>query len=226
MVVKFASIIILVIGSLLGANVWSEEPTIVRNEAVGLWEQGEAKKLELKTDLTIGAEDGSDNELFYRVYDIAVSTKGRIYVLDNGLDRVQVYDSTGSYQQTIGRKGEGPGEFFFPTAIAVDPFGRLYVADQARITVFDEKGNFLDDLRHGIPDAYVRSIRVDINSGIYISCFHLFEQQIIHKFSPIPDAHGDSLLISFCDSYARNVSIKVRHFSTPIRLLSAPDPVC
>lgn len=67
-------------------------------------------KFELEEDLSIGRED-DNNYLFYRVRDINVDNRGNIYVVDMSNYRVQKFDRNGNYLQTIGRYGQGPGEF-------------------------------------------------------------------------------------------------------------------
>jgi DNA-binding beta-propeller fold protein YncE len=48
----------------------------------------------------------------------------------------------GEHRATVGRKGHGPGELFFPTFLALGPAGGLYVADtmNARVVEFDAAG--------------------------------------------------------------------------------------
>jgi hypothetical protein len=46
-----------------------------------------------------------------------------------GNARIQKYDSSGRYLQTIGRKGQGPGEFQFPSQLAFDSEGNLWIQD-------------------------------------------------------------------------------------------------
>ena len=54
-----------------------------------------------------------------------------MFVADPTNLRVQVYDANGKYVRTIGRSGEGPGEFAFPYATAIA--GQyLYVSDTQR----------------------------------------------------------------------------------------------
>ncbi|MFG0286308.1 MAG: 6-bladed beta-propeller [Phycisphaerales bacterium JB039] len=67
---------------------------------------------------------------------------GRIYIADTGAHRVAVYSQADVLLQTIGQRGAGPGEFNFPTYIAVDGDGRLYVSDSLnfRVQVFDPDG--------------------------------------------------------------------------------------
>jgi hypothetical protein len=66
----------------------------------------------LEEDLIIGRED-DENYMFYRVKNIEVDNQGNIYVLDAGSHRVQKYDKDGNYLLTIGKRGQGPGEFEF-----------------------------------------------------------------------------------------------------------------
>jgi hypothetical protein len=48
---------------------------------------------------------------------------------------------------TIGRKGQGPGEFQQPTKILIDEGkGNIYVQDQVRIKIFDKEGKYLTDV--------------------------------------------------------------------------------
>lgn len=83
---------------------------------------------------------------------VAVDTAhDRVYVADtsrqsNPEHRVHVFDLAGRHVGDIGRgKGVGDGEFLFPTYLAVDAAGDLYVADtmNARVQVFDAAGTFV-----------------------------------------------------------------------------------
>ena len=74
---------------------------------------------DLEEDLVLGNES-DENYLFYRVWDIQADARGNIYVLDSGATRIQKYDKNGKYLQTIGRQGQGPGEFQRPIILIVD----------------------------------------------------------------------------------------------------------
>ena len=53
-----------------------------------------------------------------------------LFVTDVTNDRIQVLDrSTGNLLRTFGGKGQEPGQFLMPNAIAADPDGNLYVSD-------------------------------------------------------------------------------------------------
>jgi hypothetical protein len=110
--------------------------------------------------------------------------------------------------RSIGSKGAGPGEFFFPSAIAVDAADRLYVASRGRVTIFGADGEYVEEFRYGFADGFTRSVAVGSNGGIYISSLDLVDQQIVHFF----DGEAPHELVrSFCDSYAvgRDVDTRV-----------------
>ena len=99
---------------------------------------------ELEEDLSIGRED-DDNYYFYGIVMVAVDSEDNIFVLDRENCRIQKYDKNGEYLQTIGRQGQGPGEFQAPQFLRrlhVDSLDTLYVLESGRIHAFDTKGNF------------------------------------------------------------------------------------
>jgi len=70
-------------------------------------------KLELELDLSIGGDVADENYIFYSIREVEVDEQGNIYVLDSRQCRIQIFDKDGKYLQTIGCKGEGPGEFMY-----------------------------------------------------------------------------------------------------------------
>jgi len=117
-------------------------------------------KLELEEDLSIGNEE-DENYLFYRARDIQVDMEGNIYVLDSGNHRLQVFDKNGKYLRTIGKRGQGPGEFNTPLCLQLDDeTGNIFVADYMSMTIiiFEKEGKYIDkDIHHAEPlnDFYV-----------------------------------------------------------------------
>ncbi|NMC64869.1 MAG: 6-bladed beta-propeller, partial [Acidobacteria bacterium] len=81
--------------------------------------------------------------------------------------RIQKYSPDGEFLLTIGKRGQGPGEFGNLSIARFDSRQRLYVTDIAnhRINFFDKAGNFLEQIT--IPDVFEN---LYINSkGQYIS---------------------------------------------------------
>lgn len=75
--------------------------------------------------------------------DVAVGDDGTVYVSDADPAAIKVYDSTGAFVRTIGREGEGPGEF--RVAYLAVRGSHLLVQDPqiARASLFDTSGAFI-----------------------------------------------------------------------------------
>lgn len=78
--------------------------------------------------------------------------RGKVYLADSGYSRskehtIKIFTyATGELIGTIGQgKGEGSSQFMFPTYLAVDKAGNLFVTDtlNSRIQVFDPDGRFV-----------------------------------------------------------------------------------
>jgi DNA-binding beta-propeller fold protein YncE len=77
---------------------------------------------------------------------ISVGPDGNVYVADTHYNRIVVYSPDGRELMTWGHEGTGDAQFIWPTDIAFDDKGRIFVSeygDNDRIQVFDAKGNFL-----------------------------------------------------------------------------------
>lgn len=122
-----------------------------------------------------------DPEELERPTGVAVNAKGdRVYIVDRATNesanhRVVVYDAEGRKLQTIGTRGEEPGQFNVPLQAAVGPDGTLYVLDSGnfRVQAFDPDGKFLRQWG-GVGDALgsfarPRDLAVDGEGNVYVS---------------------------------------------------------
>ena len=68
-----------------------------------------------------------------------------LFVADPPAHAVLAFDLRGQFRFQFGRRGAAPGEFNFPTHLASDGRGHLYVTDSmnCRVEVFDTTGKFL-----------------------------------------------------------------------------------
>ncbi len=78
---------------------------------------------------------------------VAVHPKtGELYIADGyGNARVHQFSAKGGYRQSWGESGTDPGQFNLVHSVAIDPGGRIFVADREnhRIQIFDGQGRFL-----------------------------------------------------------------------------------
>ncbi len=81
--------------------------------------------LELKEAWRVGGDD--DEVLFGVITDIIADKAGNFYLLDSQLSEIQVYAPDGEYLRTIGRAGEGPGEFRGAFNLLLLPSGNIGV---------------------------------------------------------------------------------------------------
>jgi len=102
-------------------------------------------ELVLEQDLSIGNEE-DDHYLFYRAFGMDVDSQGNIYVMDTGNFRVQKFGSSGEYLQTIGKKGQGPGEFDRMQSFYIDEENNLYISSGMKIQIFNERGEFVKSI--------------------------------------------------------------------------------
>lgn len=104
------------------------------------------KKVAFEEDLSIGGNDEKGNIVLFRPGRfIIVDQNENIYIIDNQDQAIKVFDPNGKYLRTIGRRGEGPGEFKSIQDHAFLPDGRLLVMDYSahRSSFFDSSGNFI-----------------------------------------------------------------------------------
>lgn len=101
---------------------------------------------DLEEDLSIG-NDSDENYMFFRMGGIAADSQGNIYAVDGGNYRIQKFRSDGQFLQTIGRKGQGPGEFESPYDVWLDPEENIYVSEGRKIQIFNKDGEFIRSVK-------------------------------------------------------------------------------
>ncbi len=162
-----------------------------------------SETMKLVEDLRIGG--GSDDQfIFARVTDIAVAKNGRIFVAEQSQHMVIVFDADGEFVASFGQHGEGPGDFTMPTAIAFDKQGMLYVAEQSRVSIFDQANAFVRSFPYGLP-YIVGGLAVASDGSVYVVYFDTSLHLMIHKYN----AEGKQVA-SFGDSYAAGKNEDVR----------------
>lgn len=137
-------------------------------------EDREGDEIALVEDLRIGAEENDSSPLFNRPRDIAVDDQGRIYASDGADGRVLVFDSGGGYLQTLGSRGQGPGEYEWPTALALaGDWIAVSDASSRTITVWNLDGELRSERRFDFNGQVFHMY--GLSNGSVIGSFRLWE---------------------------------------------------
>lgn len=137
---------------------------------------------QLEENLSLGRED-DENYSFYGIRDIGVDRDGNIFVLEYRNCRLQKFDRDGNYLQTIGRQGQGPGEFQRPLSLLLsDKTGNIYVSDAFRIDIFNKEGNYLKSAHfRKIPYDFL----IDSDGNIWMKFFKTEEAGAFMAFGKV-----------------------------------------
>ena len=86
----------------------------------------------------IGDETAGDTVVFGGDLEVAVNSRGQLFVTDRQVVGIRVFSNTGALMQRIGRGGDGPGEFRSTPLIHVGPKDTVYALDTraTRLAVF------------------------------------------------------------------------------------------
>lgn len=135
-------------------NLQKADVEVISNPKTPVPPPGQRKKIVFKEELSIGEKEGDENYMFGSDVFFNTDDEGNFYVTDWDKRRILKYDPSGKYILTIGRQGQGPGEFQNLSVVRFDNEGNIYVTDLAgrRISFFDKSGKFLRQIP--IPDVF------------------------------------------------------------------------
>jgi len=102
------------------------------NRHTHLLKNGEGRELEMASSCDPHDLDFSPDEKI-------------LYAVDRDGNRIQAFDTHGTFLFAWGKLGNGNGQFHVPYGIDVDIEGNVWVADRAndRMQKFDSKGKFI-----------------------------------------------------------------------------------
>jgi hypothetical protein len=144
---------------------------------------------ELKEDLVIRNEEGTEEFLFYNILFLDVDKEENIYISDTKAAHIKVFNKSGDFLSTISRRGQGPEELISPREIQIFPQGELMVNDdgQSRIKFFSLNGKYLRQFSIGRLSNW-REPKVD-SQGNMVAGYLIFEdapqlKSGLKKFAP------------------------------------------
>jgi hypothetical protein len=140
--------------------------------------------LKLKEDFVLGGNQAQGESMLFRPWSIAVDGMGNIYVGDRREVNVKVFDKSGAFLRTIGKRGQGPGELEgLITSVAIHTDGRdLIVADMDKLVFFDLQGQFQKNVRLG---SWAANACLDLRGNIFAWIIdYRGRQGILRQMSP------------------------------------------
>lgn len=142
---------------------------VVENTGVPTWTDGSAWRLSESLRLGSASPVGSKAEQFGSVVSVESDSQGRIYVLDWQSQNVRVFLHDGTFLRTVGRRGQGPGEFTTAWALSIGAGDTLTVLDDGmmRYSVFSPDGRFVEMHPRRIV-GYGSPLQMRLASGGYI----------------------------------------------------------
>ena len=152
------------------------KPVIISNPKDPVPPPGQRTKIAFREELSIGVEEGDENYMFGKSIQATSDEKGCVYVLDWSQKRIQKYDPAGKFLFSIGRAGQGPGEFGNLWEMRFDDKGRIYITDisNKKISFFDkETGRFQDAITPGIETGAV----ILLSNGTYFTSTNTREEK-------------------------------------------------
>ena len=146
----------------------------------------------------------------------AADDEGNIFILDMRPYRVKVYDKEGKYVRSIGREGQGPGEFQGPKNIQFTDQNELMVFDSGRTAIlfFSVEGQFLREIKSQMLNLAGYTL-FDSQGNIYLNKFPIREP--LYKLLKIfPPYKNSEIVTSFPDLKIRTVPpVRIRFSFLP-----------
>jgi hypothetical protein len=117
--------------------------TIVENQAAA-WVPGEEWRLSVEPTVVIGVADGPEEYQLFQANQALRLATGEILVVNGGTSQLRFYDSAGVFLRSVGREGEGPGEYAMIGGVARSGEDSLIVSDfgNDRLAMLDVRGQF------------------------------------------------------------------------------------
>jgi len=160
--------------------------TLIKNSKEGLWDSKEKANVTIIQELQIGELEGPEEFLFDYVTDVAVNSKGDIYVADRRLNEIRKFNKEGEYFLTLGRKGQGPGEFQSVNIISVNSHDELIAFDSmlGRISIFSDNGELTKTTKELIKDSWIVPFKIFSTDGTYVVLGRLGNSlKLFHEFN-------------------------------------------
>jgi len=176
LIVLFLSVILMLVSCKKQETGWKgtiekvDGVTVVRNPKEGLWDSKEKANVTIIKERQIGELDGPEEFLFVYISDITVNSKGDIYVADRQLNEVRKFNKNGEHLLTLGRKGQGPGEFQSVNIISVNSHDELIAFDNMlqRVSIFSDNGEHIETTKKLMGSSWIEPSKIFVTNNNYV----------------------------------------------------------
>jgi hypothetical protein len=135
-------------------------------------------------------EDSPDEELYYFGW-MAINSGGDYFVFDGKIRIIYQFDKSGKVMRTIGRQGQGPGEFDIPRFPQFDENDNLYLFDNGRKQILKFSSpdyQFEKSIKLG---RYVQDLYRDDTGGFVVYSLYSMEyKDVLFKLSNSGEVTG------------------------------------
>lgn len=151
------------------------------------WGKGEGWRVDQEDVVRVSANESSSEVHLVWVADAERLEDGRILVADGGRKQLLLFDEAGRFIRSVGRAGEGPGEFTRIGSIFRCAGDTLFVEDNDRLNVFDRNVTFVRSQRI-VPELQRRPWGVQ---GVRSDCSEVLLRDMDTGVEPTPGEHYD-----------------------------------
>lgn len=139
--------------------------TVVKNPGEPMYR---SEIVAFEEELSIGESVGPEESLVSSITSFAVDDEGNVIILDIRLG-IKVFDKNGKFLRSIGRRGQGPGEFQSPMNIQFTGQKEIMVNDMGGkgLLFFSVEGRFLSEIKNRI-FMMNRHIFIDERRNIFV----------------------------------------------------------
>ncbi len=129
---------------------------------------------------------------------VAIDAQGNLYLSDEWLDRISVYDADGNFLRKIGDSGSGSGQIHKPAGLDIDSDGFLWVVDSGnhRIQKFTTDGEVVSSFGGlGVEEGQFNTpwgIKIGSDNNVYVADWRNNRVQKLDKEGNFLMSVGDS----------------------------------
>lgn len=173
------------------------KPELLTEQGQGKWVDDKENQYKLTRELVIGNEE-DDSYRFFLPLDIEVDAFGDVYLLDNGHQRIQVFDSEGKFLRSIDRENGFPS---VAVDISINSENVIAVADKQKrkIFLFSDFGKKINDF-----SLSYEPIEVALFNNEFI-VLGINTHFLVHRYS-----NDGVKMSSFCPIIMKNESVHIR----------------